>query len=451
MGRIFLSAGHGGIENGKLDPGTVRDGTTEAREMMVLRDAILAETRSRNFEVLPVPDDLDITRTIRWINDRQRFGDIAIELHSDAFPSPLFQKTAAFFIGNNSDRKRHADLVLLAITRRVPQLSMGSAIPDTSSGLGSIRFCRETVPPSLYLHLAFFTNPSDRALLQTRRPDIAAGITDGLIAWSRALNGEPNPEPPPPTTYPSININLNGRLYGEQGILVNGNAYIPIDLADRLGLQLNNAPNVKRVSYGNVVYIRAVDLREFDISVSWDDPSRTVSVRSILQICRQLHEITGKGYTSEVQMLMFLKTNYEPGISQFPDLARLYRDEASQEGINHDIAFAQMCVETNFLRFGGAIQPSQNNFGGLGSAGGNATAATFPSARIGIRAHVQHLKAYANTEPLREAIVDPRFDLVTRGIAPYVELLTGRWSSDPNYGDRIMSLMRQLYESAGLL
>jgi N-acetylmuramoyl-L-alanine amidase len=450
MGRIFLSAGHGGTEQGKLDPGTVRDGTTEAREMMLLRDAVLTETRSRGFEILSVPDDLSVAQTISWINARQRPGDIALELHADAFPSPLFQKTAAFFIGNNSDRKRHADLLLLAITRRVPQLSMGSAIPDTSSGLGSIRFCRETVPPSVYLHLAFFTNPSDRALMQSRRVDIAAGIAEGLIAWSRAFNGEPNPDPTPPT-YSSININLNGRLYGEQGILVNGNAYIPSDLADRLGLQLHNAPNVKRVSYGNVVYVRAVDLREFDISVTWDNPTRTISVRSILQICRQLHQITGKGYTTEVQMLMFLKANYEPGMTQFPDLPRLYRDEGTQEGINHDIAFAQMCVETNFLRFGGAIQPSQNNFGGLGALGGSASGATFPSARIGVRAHIQHLKAYANTEPLREAVVDPRFDLVTRGIAPHVELLSGRWSSDPKYGDRVMSMIRQLYESAGLL
>jgi hypothetical protein len=447
MGRVFLSAGHGGFENGRIDSGTVQGGMTEAQEMIMLRDLIRPEAQSRDLEVLSVPDDLGVQQTLDWINSRQQRGDIALELHADGFPDPVFRGTAAFYIAGNRDRQRQAETFLLSLTRRLPQLSMRGAVPDTSSGLGSLRFCRQTVPPSIYLHLAIFTNSGDRALIQSRRPDLAAGIADGLLTWSREVSGGAGPGP----SYPPININLNGRIYPEQGILVNGNAYIPMDLVDRLGIDLSNAPNVRRISYGNVVYVRAIDLREFDISVSWDNATQTVFLRSILQICRQLHEIAGKGYATEVQLLMFLKSNNEAGITQFPDLARLYREEGGQEGINPDIAFAQMCVETNFLRFGGTIQPSQNNFGGLGAAGGNPTGASFPSPRIGVRAQIQHLKAYANTEPLREEIVDPRFSLVTRGIAPYVELLTGRWNADPRYGDRIMSIMRQLYEASGFL
>ena len=110
-----------------------------------------------------------------------------------------------------------------------------------------------------------------------------------------------------------------------------------------------------------------------------------------------------------------------------------------------------MCLETSYLRFGGDIQPNQNNFGGLGSVGGSAQVASFPSARIGVRAHIQHLKAYANTEPLSQEVVDPRFNFVTRGIAPLVQMLGGRWIADPLYGAKIVAIVKRLYESAGVV
>ena len=157
------------------------------------------------------------------------------------------------------------------------------------------------------------------------------------------------------------------------------------------------------------------------------------------------------GNTSEVQLMMFLKSNNENALTQFPDLPKLYREESSIEGVNYDIAFCQMCVETGFLRFGGDLKPSQNNFAGLGTVGGAATGASFPSARIGVRAHIQHLKAYASTEPLVLEVVDPRFRFVTRGIAPLVDQLSGRWTADLQYGVKITATLRRLYETAGLL
>ena len=71
-----------------------------------------------------------------------------------------------------------------------------------------------------------------------------------------------------------------------------------------------------------------------------------------------------------------------------------------------------MCIETGFLRFGGDIKPEQNNFAGLGAIGGGSEAASFESARIGVRAHIQHLKAYASLEPLVQEVVDPGFVLL---------------------------------------
>ncbi len=458
MGRIFISAAHGGQENGVTDPGAVVGGTTEAREMILTRDLVVTELRSRGFEVLSVPDDLSATQTLEWINARTRSNDVALEIHTDAFSNPSVRGSAVYYIANNDQRKAQAETLLLALLRRVPQLPNRGTRPDTATGLGSLAFCRQLVVPALLMEVAVLSNPDDRYIIQNRRRDVALGIADGLAAWSTAISPPgptptPTPTPTPaPGTYPPCNININGQIYGEQGIIVSGNAYVPIDLVDRLGIDVSTDPNVRRITYRNIVYVRAIDLRDKHISIDWNSTTRTIALKSILQICPgQFDKITGHGNTSEVQLLMFLKANNEAALTSYPDIAKLYREEGSLEGIDYDIAFAQMCVETDFLRFSGSIKPEQNNFGGLGSAGGDAQGASFPSARIGVRAQIQHLKAYANTEPLVQAVVDPRFNFVARGIAPLVGMLNGRWAADPQYGDKILAVLKRLYESAGLM
>ena len=446
MGRIFISAGHGGIEAGGRDVGASAGGTTEAQQMILLRDQIVPELRSRGFEVLSVPDDLSASQTIQWINARSQPNDVALEIHTGLFSNPSVRGASVYYIANNTERKNHAELMLLAMLRRLPQIPNRGAKPDTNTGVGNLVFCRDTNLPSLLMEVGYISNPEDRALMQNQRRDIALGIADGLAAWSRAVSGNSN------NTYTPINIRINNQTYGEQGIIVNSNAYIPIDLADRLGIDLVTAPSVRRIQYQGVVYIKAIELRDYNISVSWDSINRTVILRSILQICPgQIDRIMGNGHTSEVQLMMFLKANNDNALTQFSDLPKLYREEGAIEGVNYDIAFSQAMVETKYLRFGDNLKPTQNNFGGLGAVAGDPEGATFPSARLGVRAHIQHLKAYASLEPLVQEQVDPRFRLVTRGIAPLVSQLTGRWSRDMDYGTQIMAVLRRLYESAGLL
>jgi N-acetylmuramoyl-L-alanine amidase/Mannosyl-glycoprotein endo-beta-N-acetylglucosaminidase len=446
MGRIFLSAAHGGTENGMLDPGAVVGTTTEAKEMILLRDAVLAELRTRGIETLAVPDDQSFQQTLDWINLRGQANDISLELHADSANNPLVRGTNCFYITNNDVRKRQADTLLLALTKRVPKLPNRGAKPDSTAGVGNLAFCRQLVTPSLLLQVGFLTNPDDRFILQNQRRDLSLGLADGLVAWLQDVAGTVD------TSFPPITININGQIYGEQGILVNGNAYIPVDFADRLGINLSQTPNIRRVTYRNIVFIKAVDLRDANISIGWDSASRTVILRTILKICPgSIDRIMDHGKTTELQLMMFLKANSEAAARDFPDLAKLYREESAIEGVDGDIAFVQMCVETNFLKFGGDIKPGQNNFASLGGVGTGPEGASFPSARIGVRAQVQHLKAYASTEPLVQETVDPRFRFVTRGIAPLLGQLGGRWTADLNYGDQLLAMLRRLYENAGLL
>lgn len=113
--------------------------------------------------------------------------------------------------------------------------------------------------------------------------------------------------------------------------------------------------------------------------------------------------------------------------------------EANAEGVRPDVVFAQAMHETNWLRFGGDVKAEQCNFAGIGATGNGAAGATFKDVRTGIRAQVQHLKAYASTMSLKNAVVDPRFSYVKRGSATTILALGGKWATGSSYGEAIIN------------
>lgn len=168
-------------------------------------------------------------------------------------------------------------------------------------------------------------------------------------------------------------------------------------------------------------------------------------------------EIMGEAHATAQQMALFCRNkNAEPKLTSctLEQLAEIFLEEGKAEGVRGDVAFAQSLHETGYFKFGGIVLPSQNNYAGIGALNGNATgqAATFPDPRTGVRAQIQHLKAYASTEPLVNTCVDPRFSLVARGSAPYVEWLGA--ADNPNgkgwavpgsgYGANVVKLLGQI-------
>ena len=132
------------------------------------------------------------------------------------------------------------------------------------------------------------------------------------------------------------------------------------------------------------------------------------------------------------------------GATTINDFCQIVLEEANAEGVKAEVLFAQAMLETGWLKFGGSVKAEQCNFGGIGAVNATVGGATFGSVRIGLRAQVQHLKAYASKEPLNNACADPRFDKVERGIAPCVEDLNGRWAvPGEGYGQRIARIATQ--------
>ena len=141
----------------------------------------------------------------------------------------------------------------------------------------------------------------------------------------------------------------------------------------------------------------------------------------------------------------------EGGADSIETFATMYCEEAAAEGVRPEVAFVQTMKETGWLQFGGDVSVNQFNFAGLGTTGGGVPGNSYPDVRTGIRAQVQHLKAYATTEPLNQECVDERYEYVLKGCAPYVEWLgqkenpagTG-WATAEKYGDSIVSMIGKM-------
>lgn len=160
--------------------------------------------------------------------------------------------------------------------------------------------------------------------------------------------------------------------------------------------------------------------------------------------------LTDGGIKTETQLYnFFISENPDADKKAVARLVSFYVDEAAQEGINSDCAFAQMCLETGFLKFGNLVTAEMHNYCGLGAIDSSHPGESFATERLGVRAHIQHLHAYATTEdvPLKNSCVDPRYKYVTpRGKSPTIEGLAGTWAADKKYAEKIDSILERMEE-----
>ena len=172
------------------------------------------------------------------------------------------------------------------------------------------------------------------------------------------------------------------------------------------------------------------------------------SQENLFKPAKVSREMYAQGTKDEKELIAFF-TAHCPNQNHFRarQLARLYIEECAAEGINSDIAFVQMCHETNFLRFGNLVKKEWNNFCGLGAISAEQPGLRFKTMRLGVRAHVQHLHAYATTEDiaLKNELVDPRYKYVRpRGKATTIQGLAGTWAADKAYSEKLEKYLCEL-------
>lgn len=178
------------------------------------------------------------------------------------------------------------------------------------------------------------------------------------------------------------------------------------------------------------------------------------------------HSVITKSTTTVNQMVNYYnaKASYPAyyAATDAPDIrtfCQMYYDEAMKEGVDPALAFTQSMKETGFLKFTGQVKIEQFNFAGMGVTDASTNGDSYQNVREGIRAHVQHLKAYAVKNPaFANPVVDKRysswFAANRSGTAPYIEWLgisenpSGfGWATEKGYGYSILNdYMNQLYK-----
>jgi hypothetical protein len=143
-------------------------------------------------------------------------------------------------------------------------------------------------------------------------------------------------------------------------------------------------------------------------------------------------------------------------------LAQLFIDEGAAENVRGDIAFCQSIHETGWFEFGGYSKPADNNFAGIGAYAGSDRYMTQPTAQLGVRAQIQHLRNYADASSrasnlANPLVVRPFYDAAAfdtfryKGAAPSWTDLNGKWAvPGTTYGQNILSICSDIRAYAGM-
>jgi len=165
--------------------------------------------------------------------------------------------------------------------------------------------------------------------------------------------------------------------------------------------------------------------------------------------------IMGKGRLSgDVIVSYIMSKSVSMTRQQIEALVGTYVREAREEGINHDIAIAQMCYATKFLSNRQLL--FTHNYAGLNTDMGISVrhGSTHPDMYEGVLAHIQHLKGYASRERPKSEIVNRRYYLLVdkgiQGTVTTLEDLFSTWSpQNARYGNEIIKILKELYRFSG--
>lgn len=207
-------------------------------------------------------------------------------------------------------------------------------------------------------------------------------------------------------------------------------------------------------STGTHHYTTSASERDALLKAGWEDEGTAwfgLQGTPIMGDSQATAELLASYYRKSVGEKTYPSDVYaEKGAETIDEFCKILVEEANAEGVRAEVVFVQAMKETGWLRFGGAVKVEWCNFAGLGAANSNPVdgANRFEDVRTGLRAQVQHLKAYASTDDLVNECVDIRFGLVRRGCAPTLEDLNGRWAVPGNgYGESLSSMIDALLAS----
>ena len=175
-------------------------------------------------------------------------------------------------------------------------------------------------------------------------------------------------------------------------------------------------------------------------------PKRNLNAIYILPKGYKDITIKGKAQATKKQAAQLIAANNSnlPIGCSAGEIVDLYWEEAEREGIRPDIALSQALLETGYFNFGGAVEPWQHNYCGLGTIGGGVQGAAFRTPQEGVQAHIQHLLAYCSHDLPKTKLIDPRYDKahnlrLQNGLITKWSGLNWTWAMGGEYAEKIIN------------
>ncbi|WP_087972036.1 N-acetylmuramoyl-L-alanine amidase [Oceanobacillus rekensis] len=429
--KLYLDPGHGGS-----DPGARGNGINEKDIVLDIalriRNTLLNDYKNVDVQMSRTSDSsksLD-QRT----NEANSWGaDYYLSIHCNAYNTSAqgYEDYIHNSLSNSSQTAAYRD-ILHAEINKVNELT------NRGKKKANFHVLRETSMPAILTENGFIDNTHDANLMKKSswREKVAQGHVNGL---ERAFNLQ-SKENDSGTIYKVIAGSFRSRENADERV-----AYL-----DSHGIEsfvttiTTSGEQWYRVQAGAFSNRENAERRLNEVKNAGIEDAFIITENGNEDTSG--YSILGQTFLSPELMNQYVKEIHVDAI----ELGNYYLTFGNYYGIRGDIAFAQAMHETDFLRFTGVVQLEQNNFCGLGATGPDNSGASFDTPREGVLAHMQHLFAYASTDSLPDEypLVDPRFDMVTRGSGESWIALNGKWAvPGDNYGQNILSIYERMIQS----
>lgn len=202
--QIFLNAGH--YDN---DPGVIFKGIVERDEAKKVRDLVSKYLKEAGFNVIEVPDNLNLRQSIDFVNlyDTNELSGLALDLHFNNAGSLTTNVRGVEIYSNDSLEARARAKVMSEVMANYMGIPNRGWKSQTVSVWGSLGWVSQVHCPADVVEILYLSHPEDRKLIEEKQHD---KIAKGIVAGVMKLYGiEPKPSSVEANPIQSVDLILS--------------------------------------------------------------------------------------------------------------------------------------------------------------------------------------------------------------------------------------------------
>ncbi|MFA5300343.1 MAG: N-acetylmuramoyl-L-alanine amidase [Lutibacter sp.] len=189
---ICLSAGHF-----TQDPGAVSSGLIERDLAIKITDRCVTMLQKHGLSTLRVPDDIDLTPTINWINQRASQIELCVEIHINAGGGHGME---TWYYHDSVESKKLSQFINDACVAETGLPNRGVK-DEATNQWGKLGFVHDTIPLACLVECGFIDGDNAFLKVDENLTRMSKGVARGIISY---LGLKWTPELLNPVTTPTI-------------------------------------------------------------------------------------------------------------------------------------------------------------------------------------------------------------------------------------------------------